>query len=158
MRELGAGEIATLVGRYYAMDRDNRWERIELAYRALVHGEAETRTDDPVVALRQSYEADVTDEFIKPIVVTKGNGASAAPVGLVRDEDAVIFFNFRADRARQMTYALAAPDFDKLADAKRPKNLVYVGMTQYEKNWPWLKFVIAPREREHIRAPVFAAV
>ena len=111
MRELGAGEIATLVGRYYAMDRDNRWERVELAYRALVHGEAETRTDDPVVALERSYAADVTDEFIKPIVVTNGSGAASVPVGLIRDDDAVIFFNFRADRARQITYALAAPDF-----------------------------------------------
>jgi 2,3-bisphosphoglycerate-independent phosphoglycerate mutase len=156
MRELGVGQIATLVGRYYAMDRDNRWERVELAYRALVHGEAETRTDDPVAALQRSYEQDVTDEFVKPIVVTKESGASATPVGLIRDEDAVIFFNFRADRARQMTCALAAPDFDKFADAKRPKNLFYVGMTQYDKNWPWLKYVIAPEKLEHILAQVFA--
>jgi len=155
MRELGVGEIATLVGRYYAMDRDNRWERVELAYRALVHGEAETRSDDPVAALQRSYEADVTDEFIKPIVVTNGSGASATPVGLIHDDDAVIFFNFRADRARQMTYALAAPDFGKFVDAKRPKNLFYVGMTQYDKNWPWLKFVIAPEKLEHILAQVF---
>jgi len=156
MRELGVGEIATLLGRYYAMDRDNRWERVELAYRAMVHGEAETRTDDPVAALQRSYEANVTDEFVRPIVVTKGSGAGAAPVGLIRDDDAVIFFNFRADRARQMTYALAAPDFDKFADAKRPKNLFYVAMTQYDKSWPWLKYVIAPEKLEHILAQVFA--
>src|SRR5438876_1743709 len=130
MRELGVGEIATLVGRYYAMDRDNRWERVELAYRALVHGEAETRTHDAVAALQRSYEANVTDEFVKPIVVTKGSGPSAAPVGLIRDDDAIIFFNFRADRARQMTYALAAPDFDKFVDAKRSKNLFFVKMRQ----------------------------
>jgi 2,3-bisphosphoglycerate-independent phosphoglycerate mutase len=91
MRELGVGEIATLVGRYYAMDRDNRWERVELAYRALVHGDAETKTDDPVAALQRSYEQGVTDEFVKPIVVTKGNGSGAVPVGLIHDEDAVIF-------------------------------------------------------------------
>src|SRR3989440_249149 len=139
-----------------AMDRDNRWERVELAYRAMVHGEAETRTDDPIAALERSYEADVTDEFIKPIVVTKGSGTSAAPVGLIHDDDAVIFFNFRADRARQMTYALAAPDFDKFVDAKRPKNLFYVAMTQYDKNWPWLKYIIAPEKLEHILAQVFA--
>jgi 2,3-bisphosphoglycerate-independent phosphoglycerate mutase len=156
MRELGVGEIATLVGRYYAMDRDNRWERVELAYRALVHGEAETRTDDPAAALQRSYEQGVTDEFVKPIVVTKGVGPSAGPVGLIRDDDAVIFFNFRADRARQMTFALASPDFDKFADAKRPTNLFYVAMTQYEKTWPWLKFVIAPEKLEHILAQVFA--
>jgi 2,3-bisphosphoglycerate-independent phosphoglycerate mutase len=156
MRELHVGQIATLVGRYYAMDRDNRWERIELAYNAMVHGVAETRTEDPTTALQRSYEADVTDEFIKPIVITKGDGASGKPVGLIRDDDAVIFFNFRADRARQMTYSLAAPDFDKFVDAKRPKNLFFVGMTQYERKWPWLKFVIAPEKLEHILAQVFA--
>ena len=156
MRELGVGEIATLVGRYYAMDRDNRWERVELAYRALVHGEAEIKTDDPVQALQRSYGQGVTDEFVKPIVVMKGNGASASPVGLIRDDDAAIFFNFRADRARQMTFALAAPSFDKFANAKRPKNLFYVAMTKYDKNWPWLKYVIAPEKLEHILAQVFA--
>jgi 2,3-bisphosphoglycerate-independent phosphoglycerate mutase len=155
MRELGVGEIATLVGRYYAMDRDNRWERVELAYRAMVHGDAETKTDDPIAALQKSYEQDVTDEFVKPIVAIRGTGAWAAQVGLIRDDDAVIFFNFRADRARQMTLALASPDFDKFADPKRPKNLFFVGMTQYEKNWPWLKYVIAPEKLEHILAQVF---
>jgi len=161
MRELQIGEIATLVGRYYAMDRDNRWERIELAYSALVHGEAEVRTDDPVAALQRSYEQEVTDEFIKPIVVTKSSGPSSAgapAVGPIRDDDAVIFYNFRADRARQITYALAAPDFDKFADPKRPKNLFYVGMTQYDKNWPWLKYVIGPEKLEHILAQVFADI
>jgi 2,3-bisphosphoglycerate-independent phosphoglycerate mutase len=156
MRELGVGEVATLVGRYYAMDRDNRWERIELAYQAMVHGVAETRTDDPVSELQRSYEQEVTDEFVKPIVVTKSSETSAATVGLIRDDDAIIFYNFRADRARQITNALAAPEFDKFADAKRPKNLFYVGMTQYDKNWPWLKFVISPEKLEHILAQVFA--
>src|SRR5579859_6066782 len=105
MRELGVGEIATLTGRYYAMDRDNRWERVELAYRAVVHGAGETRTTDPLAALQRSYEQDVTDEFVKPIVVTKDSGPSAPAVCQIHDEDAVIFFNFRADRARQITYA-----------------------------------------------------
>ena len=156
MRELGVGKIATLVGRYYAMDRDNRWERIELAYRALVHGEAETHTADPVAGLNTSYEAGVTDEFIKPIVVSNREDSAAKPVGLIRDDDAIIFFNFRADRARQMTYALVAPDFDKFADAKRPKNLFYVDMNQYDKNWPWLQSVVKPDKLEHILAQVFA--
>src|SRR2546430_6513191 len=156
MRELGIGGIATLVGRYYAMDRDNRWERVELAYRAMAHGEAEMRTDDPVAALERSYEQEVTDEFVKPIVVTKGSGASGVPVGPIRDEDAVVFFNFRADRARQMTLALASPDFDKFAEPKRPKHLFFVAMTQYEKNWPWLNYVIGPEKLEHILAQVFA--
>jgi 2,3-bisphosphoglycerate-independent phosphoglycerate mutase len=158
MRELGVGKIATLVGRYYAMDRDNRWEREELAYRAMVHGEAETRTDDPDAAMHSSYEQGVTDEFVKPVVITKGVGTDAPPVGLIRDDDAVIFFNYRADRAREMTMALAAPDFDKFADAKRPRNLFYVAMTQYDKSWPWLKYVIGPEKLEHILAQVFADV
>jgi len=158
MRELNVGEIATLVGRYYAMDRDNRWEREELAYRAMVHGEAKHTEMSPIVALQESYERGVTDEFVEPVVITKEarHGQSALPVGLIRDDDAVIFFNFRADRARQMTYALAAPDFDKFADPKRPKNLFYVAMTQYDKNWPWLQYVIAPEKLEHILAQVFA--
>jgi 2,3-bisphosphoglycerate-independent phosphoglycerate mutase len=155
MRELGIGEIATLTGRYYAMDRDNRWERVELAYRAVVHGEAEMHSNDPVGALQKSYELGVTDEFVKPMVITKGEGASTAPVATIHDEDAVIFYNFRADRARQMTRALAEPGFDKISDPKRPKNLFYVAMTQYDKNWPWLKYVIAPEKLEHILAQVF---
>jgi 2,3-bisphosphoglycerate-independent phosphoglycerate mutase len=158
MRELGVGEIATLVGRYYAMDRDNRWERVEQAYRAVVHGEALHTEESPVAALAESYERGITDEFVEPVVITKNlrHGQSGIPVGLIRDDDAVIFFNFRADRARQMSYALAAPDFDKFVDAKRPKNLFYVAMTQYDKNWPWLKYVIAPEKLEHILAQVFA--
>ena len=156
MRELGVGQIATLTGRYYSMDRDNRWERVELAYRAVVHGQAETQSNDPVAALERSYEQGVTDEFVKPIVITTGTGASAKPVTQIHDEDAVIFFNFRADRARQMTLALASPEFDKFADPRRPKNLFFVAMTQYEKTWPWLKYVIAPEKLEHILAQVFA--
>ena len=155
MRELGVGEIATVVGRYYAMDRDNRWERVQLAYNALVHGEAETKSSDPVQALQANYEQGVTDEFMKPIVVTRGTGPAAPPVGLIRDDDAVIFYNFRADRARQMTYALAGPDFDKFVDAKRPKNLFYVAMTKYDKKWSWLPAVITPEKLEHILAQVF---
>src|SRR5580658_7931292 len=155
MRDLGVGEIATLTGRYYAMDRDNRWERVELAYRAVVHGEADVHSNDPVAALRKSYEQGVTDEFTKPIVITQGSEANASPVTTIHDDDAVIFFNFRADRARQMTRALAEPGFDKIGDPQRPKDLFYVAMTQYDKNWPWLKYVISPEKLEHILAQVF---
>src|SRR6202166_753789 len=109
LRELGVGRIASLVGRYYAMDRDNRWERVALAYRAIVHGEAETRTDDPVTALQKSYEQGTTDEFVEPVVITTRGEAGARAVAPIRDDDAVIFFNFRADRARQMTRAIAEP-------------------------------------------------
>jgi 2,3-bisphosphoglycerate-independent phosphoglycerate mutase len=140
------------------MDRDNRWEREEKAYRAMVHGEALHQDESPIAAIQASYERGVTDEFVEPVVITKNmrHGQSAVPVGMIRDDDAVIFFNFRADRARQMTYALAGPDFDKFVDAKRPKDLFYVAMTQYDKHWPWLQYVIAPEKLEHILAQVFA--
>ena len=156
MRELNVGRIASVTGRYYAMDRDNRWERIERAYRAMVHGEAEVRVPDPLQALRKSYEQGVTDEFVLPIVVTTGPGPAAPPVATIRDDDAVIFFNYRADRARQITRALAEPGFDKFVDPARPKNLVYVAMTQYDKSFPWLRFVFGSDKLEHILAQVFA--
>jgi 2,3-bisphosphoglycerate-independent phosphoglycerate mutase len=89
-------------------------------------------------------------------VVMQGDGAAAEPVGLIRSDDAVIFYNFRADRARQMTKALAEPGFDKFVDEKRTENLFYVAITQYEKTWPWLKYVLAPEKLEHILAQVFA--
>ncbi len=156
MREYGLGRIATVIGRYYAMDRDNRWERIERAYCAMVHGDADAKSPDPVAAITRSYEQGVTDEFVLPIVIT--DPQTGQPAGQIRDDDAVIFFNFRADRARQTTRALAEPSFDKFADAKRPKNLFYVAMTQYEKTWPWLEYVLGPEKVEHILAQVFAEV
>src|SRR3989475_952440 len=159
MREYGVGRIATVMGRYYAMDRDNRWERIERAYRAMVHGEAEYKSSDAIEALRRSYEQGVTDEFVVPIVITESSPSGAAaglPVGQIRDDDAVIFFNFRADRARQTTRALAEPGFDKFTDPKRPKNLFFVAMTQYDKTFTWLPYVFGPEKVEHILAHVFA--
>ena len=156
IREIGCGRIASLTGRYYAMDRDNRWERVERAYRAVVHGDAPIKTADPVEAIRRSYERGVTDEFIEPIVITANASPSAPPAGPIRDDDAVIFFNFRADRARQMTRAIAEPGFKEFADPQRPTNLFYVAMTQYDKTWPWLRYVIAPEKIAHILAQVFA--
>src|SRR5262249_13356469 len=123
MREIGCGKIASLCGRYYAMDRDNRWERVERAYRAVVHGDSPLKAPDPVEAVRGSYQRGVTDEFIDPIVVTQSAAPSAPPIGPIRDDDAAIFFNFRADRARQMTRAIAQPDFKEFADSTRPKDL-----------------------------------
>jgi 2,3-bisphosphoglycerate-independent phosphoglycerate mutase len=156
MREYGIGRIATVIGRYYAMDRDNRWERIERAYRAMVHGDAEHKWSDPIAAVKASYERGVTDEFVEPAVITENQSVGGHPRGQIRDDDAVIFFNFRADRARQITRALAEPQFDKFADPKRPGNLFYVAMTQYEKTWPWLRYVFAPEKVGHILAQVFA--
>ena len=158
MREFGVGQIATICGRYYAMDRDNRWERVEKAYRAMVNGDAEGKSPDPIAAIRASYEKGVTDEFVLPVVITTqaAPGKPAVPRALIRDDDAVIFFNFRADRARQMTRALVEPGFKEFVDTSRPKNLVYVAMTQYEKTWPWLRYILAPEKLEHILANVFA--
>ena len=153
LRQYNVGRIASVTGRYYAMDRDNRWERIERGYRAMVHGEGHA-SPDAQQALRQSYEHGVTDEFVEPVVITDGPGGP--PVGLIRDDDAVIFFNFRADRARQTTRALVEPAFDRFADPKRPGNLFFVALTQYEKTWPWLRYVLAPERPEHILAQVFA--
>jgi 2,3-bisphosphoglycerate-independent phosphoglycerate mutase len=158
MRELGVGQIATVSGRYYAMDRDNRWERIEKAYRAIVHGDSDAKFTDPIAAVRASYEKGVTDEFIIPAVITTepAPGKPAAPRAVIRDDDSVIFFNFRADRARQMTRALIDPGFDKITDSERPKNLTFVAMTQYDKSWPWLRYLLAPEKLEQIVANVFA--
>ena len=158
MREYGVGKIASVSGRYYAMDRDNRWERIERAYRAMVHGYALHQDMSAVAEVRASYERGITDEFVEPIVITEQvrHGQSAVPVGLIRDDDAVIFFNFRADRARQMTRALTEPDFDKIADAQRPKNLLFTGMTQYDKSFTWMRFLLSQEKLEHILANVFA--
>jgi 2,3-bisphosphoglycerate-independent phosphoglycerate mutase len=157
MREYGGGQIATVIGRYYAMDRDNRWERVEKAYRAMVHGDADARFTDPIAAVRTSYDKGVTDEFIVPAVITTeaAVGKAAEPLGLIRDDDAVIFFNFRADRARQITRSLLEPGFDKFSDPARPKALKFVAMTQYEKTWPWLQYIIGPEKLEHILANVF---
>ena len=101
-RALGVGKIATVMGRYYAMDRDNRWERVQLAYDAMVYGEG-NQNPDPVDAVAQSYVAGVTDEFMEPVVCDSD--------GTVSDNDSVIFFNFRPDRAREITRAIVDPDF-----------------------------------------------
>ena len=96
MQEIGVGQIATVMGRYYAMDRDNRWDRVEKAYRAMTQGEGVTAASG-VEAVAQSYDKGETDEFVLPTVVVK----DGAPVATIQDDDSVIFFNFRPDRARR---------------------------------------------------------
>lgn len=160
MREYGIGQIASVSGRYYAMDRDNRWERVEKAYRAMAHGDSSSKFSDPVDAVRASYEKGVTDEFVVPAVIVSESepGKPAAPRGVICDNDAVIFFNYRADRAREMTRALVEPGFPEIADPDRPKNLLYTGMTQYDKSWPWLRYVLPPEKIENLLAGVFAGL
>ena len=109
-RQLGIGKIATVSGRYYAMDRDKRWDRVERAFNAMVLGNGE-KSDDPVAAVKRSYERGITEfEFIEPVTIVD---AQKHPVGLIRDDDACIFFNYRADRGREMTTALMAPTAPK---------------------------------------------
>ncbi len=151
-RAIGVGEIATVVGRYYAMDRDKHWERTERAYKLLVNGEGQ-RTSDPLAAIRQSYERNVTDEFVEPIVVTREGGD---PVATIQSGDAVIFFNFRADRARQITSALAVPGFDDFAVLNRP-HVHFVCFAVYDKNYP-LPVAFPPELPRNILAGVFAVL
>lgn len=123
--ELGVGEIATISGRYYAMDRDKRWERVEKAYDAVALGEG-PQEPDAQTCLEHSYAADISDEFVIPTVIHKHP---------VQDGDSVVFFNFRPDRARQLTTAFVVPDFDGFP---RPKKLdtYFATMTRYEDDLP----------------------
>jgi 2,3-bisphosphoglycerate-independent phosphoglycerate mutase len=129
MREMGIGRIATLGGRYYGMDRDNRWDRIEKAYKAMVLGEG-IKAATSQAAIQNSYELRISDEFMEPVVLVDEQGRA---VGNIKDGDAVIFFNFRADRARQISHALVDQDLDKFERPFLPRTH-YVCMTQYDVN------------------------
>jgi 2,3-bisphosphoglycerate-independent phosphoglycerate mutase len=130
MKEIGVGKLASLCGRYYAMDRDNRWDRTAKAYHLMVKGEGE-QTGDPVVAIKASYQKEVYDEEFEPTVIVE-NGE---PVGLVRENDAVIFFNFRPDRMRQLCKAFVLPTFDEFP-RQAISGLFPVTMAEYEKGLP----------------------
>src|SRR5437762_7808442 len=166
-REYNVGKIATVSGRYYAMDRDRRWERIAKAYTAMVFGEAEGgKYADPVHGVKESYNKGVTDEFIVPFVCTDAKGQALTTI---RDDDSCICFNFRADRVRQITRALTrnsglnehagrdlqgAEDLDATIPCDHvPKNLHYVCMTQYDKKFS-LPVVIPPESLDNILANV----
>lgn len=122
----GIGEIATVTGRFYAMDRDNRWPRVKRAYDAIYHGQG-VRATDPVQAVKDSYKEEIFDEFIEPIVVEK----DGKPVATVSDNDAIIFFNFRPDRAIQLSRAISEENFDEIDLGERPKNVILTTMTNY---------------------------
>jgi len=152
LKEIGIGEIATVVGRYYAMDRDKRWERTERAFNLLVKAEGQ-RVSDPLAAIKRSYEHGITDEFVEPIVVTRENGKLVATI---QDGDSVIFFNFRADRARQITSALAVPGFDAFPINTRP-HVHFVCFAIYDKTYP-LPVAFPPEQPVNILADVFASL
>ena len=171
MRDYNCGKIATVNGRYYAMDRDRRWERIAKAYNAMVFADAEGgKCADPVQGMKDAYNQGVTDEFVIPFVCTDGHGQ---PLATIRDEDSCICFNFRADRVRQITRALTrnsglnekagsdlpgAADLDTTIPRDRvPKNLHYVCMTRYDKNFS-LPVVIPPESMANILANVMGGM
>ena len=130
MKEIGVGQVATVMGRYYAMDRDNRWDRVELAYNAMVKGEG-AEAACGICAVQNSYDNGKNDEFVVPAVVKK----DGAPVATIKDKDSVIFFNFRPDRAREITRAFCADEFDGFAREKR-LDLTYVCFTEYDETIP----------------------
>ncbi|HSL20728.1 MAG TPA: 2,3-bisphosphoglycerate-independent phosphoglycerate mutase [Vicinamibacterales bacterium] len=132
LAKAGVGWIATVSGRYYAMDRDKRWDRTRLAYDAMTLGQADAKARSAKELIERSYAAGVTDEFVKPGVVTDADGQ---PAGVVRDGDAVIFFNFRADRARQLTRALAFDEFDGFERTVHPRLARYTTMTEYDQTF-----------------------
>ena len=122
----GVGKIATVMGRYYAMDRDKRWDRVEQAYDAMVYGESAVSNPDPVAAVKASYAAGVTDEFVEPVVCDTE--------GTISDNDSVIFFNFRPDRAREITRTLVDPEFDGFTRQLFP--LTFICNTEYDATMP----------------------
>ena len=140
MKEIGVGEIATVMGRYYAMDRDNRWERVEKAYSAMVYREG-VQAADPVQAVADSYANDVTDEFVVPVVCEKG-----API---QANDSVIFYNFRPDRAREITRTFVDPDFSGFERKNGFFPLTYVCMTQYDATMPNVQVAFKPESLEN---------
>ncbi len=130
MQELGVGQIASVMGRYYAMDRDNRWDRVEKAYRAIAFGEG-IQAECPYDAVKASYEQEVYDEFVVPTVIMR----DGKPTATVNDGDSIIFFNFRPDRAREITRAFCADEFDGFDRGER-KKVTYICFTEYDVTIP----------------------
>lgn len=148
--EIGLGEVATVGGRYYGMDRDRRWERTELAFQAVVEGSGE-KTSDPVKMIRDSYDNGVTDEFIRPHIVDTGDGKLAT----IQDGDVCIMFNFRADRARQLSYMLTGHDVEGYVHKSHPK-IELVTMTNFDVNLFEAKVAFAPNKLTNILGSVLA--
>ncbi len=139
MKEKGVGKIASISGRFYAMDRDKRWQRIQKAYDALVNGIGEKATSS-ISAIESSYQKEVFDEFIEPTIILNGEN----PVATIGEHDSVIFFNYRPDRAREITRTLVDPDFKEFET--KPLNLYYVCMTSYDETMPNVKIAFKKAE------------
>lgn len=150
-KENGNAKIAMISGRYYAMDRDKRWDRIKLAYDALTLGVAPYNAPDAETAVSEAYNRGETDEFIKPTVITDSEGK---PVATIQDDDSVIFFNFRPDRARQLTWAFVNENFDGFIREKHP-NVYYVCMAQYDETLD-LPIAFPPEELENVLGEVLS--
>jgi 2,3-bisphosphoglycerate-independent phosphoglycerate mutase len=144
---IGTGRLATISGRFYAMDRDQRWERILVAWQAIVDGHG-ILGRDPVQAVKDAYKRGETDEFITPVVLLKENDT---PVARVKDNDIVLMFNFRADRVRELTHVFTDKNWNQFATAHRPKLASYVTFTQYDKHFT-LPVVFPPVSMDHILA------
>ena len=132
MDEVGCGKIASVSGRYYAMDRDKRWERVEKAFNAMALGEGKHATD-PLKAIESSYAEGKTDEFVDPFTIVDANDK---PIGLIQDNDACLFFNYRADRGRELSMALTDNELPQPPRDNAPKNLHYTTMTEYDRTFP----------------------
>lgn len=152
IEETGCGHIASLCGRYYAMDRDKRWERTERAYELLVRGKGE-RATDPIAAVQRSHDGGITDEFVEPTAMVDEHGE---PIATIKDGDAVIFFNFRPDRARQLTRALAVSGFAEFDVADRPQ-IHFVCFTVYDRSLP-LPVAFAPHDHKNVLAEVWEKI
>ena len=147
--EIGCGEIATVCGRYYAMDRDKRWERTQRAYDLLTKAIG-YRATDPIEAIKESYARGVTDEFVEPVSIVRGDGS---PVATIKNDDSIIFFNFRPDRARQLTRALTIPDFNEFPIEDRPR-VHFVCFTMYDHTFN-LPVAFPPRQHRNVLAEVW---
>jgi 2,3-bisphosphoglycerate-independent phosphoglycerate mutase len=150
-RQTGRGATASICGRYFAMDRDKRWDRVETAYRLFTDGDGRPETD-PVAAVKSAYAREETDEFVKPVVMVGDDGTPLATVG---DGDGIIFFNFRADRAREITRAFTDPGFDGFARQTIPRLAGYTTMTLYDEAFD-LPMAFAPEHLDRILGEVLS--
>ncbi|MEW6187224.1 MAG: 2,3-bisphosphoglycerate-independent phosphoglycerate mutase [Thermodesulfobacteriota bacterium] len=146
MGEIGVGRIAAISGRFYAMDRDNRWDRVEKAFRVFTRGEGDLFSD-PVNAVKEAYQRGETDEFITPCLI---KGEKESPIGLIQAEDALFFFNFRADRAREITRAFREPGFSPFPVVDRPNLSAFMTMTEYDATFSeWVRVAFPPQNLAH---------